>query len=152
MLARIAVIPLLLCCLSASASAQGLGDYLATVEELKALEGKWVAVEGQQAGKELTAEQLAAVHFSAGGFTIELFGSALFQLNARLKQFSFLYGRIGYMAKGRGLGMYQVDGDTLRLAIIDIPPGGMMIRPRPTSFAEALDQAHTVLKLKRSKP
>lgn len=148
---RLAIL-LIIPCLASHASAQGFLGPEGLLDELKMLDGKWVAVEGKQAGKDLTPEQLARVYFTAGGFSIEPFGRAMIKLHPKQRQFSFLYGQVGLKAEGRGLGAYEIEGDTLRVAIIKIPPGGMIIQPLPTSFAEALERAHTVIRFTRKKP
>lgn len=142
---------LLISCLTSQAAAQGFLGPEGLLDELKLLEGKWVAVEGRQAGNDLSPEQLSAVYFTTGGLSIEPFGRAMIQLHPKQRQFSFLYGQVGLKAEGRGLGAYEVEGDRLRVAIIKIPPGGIIIQPLPNSFAEALERAHTVLKFTRKK-
>lgn len=116
---------------SASSSAQhSLSDLLASAEEAKNLAGEWSAVEGTQAGKALTKEQLAKVAFSAAksGYGLELGplvpsgkGPTRYLLTLSPADKSILFTRnIGI--KGVAYhGKYEVKDDTLRLSLQLLP-------------------------------
>lgn len=114
---------------------------LASDQDIAALRGKWVAVEASSNGEPPPAGMLEKITLLFVGDSVSIMGAAPIHFKA---DSSFTPARIDFLNTHRQVGIYQLDGDTLKVCT-------GQAGDRPTAFTTEKFTDHTYFLLKRVK-
>jgi len=126
----------------------------ADVKDRDGLQGTWAVAAAEREGKPAADLREHRLTFTGNAFTVTLKGKTVYQGTysldpaAKPRRIDFKNTRGSYAGK-TWLGIYELDGDTLK--VCDNAPGLESKKSRPEQFAAPADSGHVFVSFKRAK-